>query len=70
MKVMIFIGLIVFAVALATIIQQRFLQKISVNYIALVIGIAIALVPQTNILIENFNSEVFLDLIVAPLLFF
>ncbi|NHL92215.1 sodium:proton antiporter, partial [Lactobacillus helveticus] len=34
MKVMIFIGLIVFAVALATIIQQRFLQKISVNYIA------------------------------------
>ncbi|KRO15060.1 Na+ H+ antiporter [Lactobacillus helveticus] len=70
MKVMIFIGLIVFAVALATIIQQRFLQKISVNYIALVIGIAIALVPQTNILIENFNSEVFLGLIVAPLLFF
>lgn len=67
---MIFIGLIVFAVALATIIQQRFLQKISVNYIALVIGIAIALVPQTNILIENFNSAVFLDLIVAPLLFF
>ena len=70
MKVMIFIGLIVFAVALATIIQQRFLQKISVNYIALVIGIAIAFVPQTNILIENFNSEVFLGLIVAPLLFF
>lgn len=55
MKVMIFIGLIVFAVALATIIQQRFLQKISVNYIALVIGIEIAFVPQTNILIENFN---------------
>nr|WP_255405344.1 cation:proton antiporter [Lactobacillus sp. UMNPBX14] len=55
---------------MATMIQQRFLQKISVNYIALVIGMAIALVPQTNLLIENFNSEVFLGLIVAPLLFF
>ena len=70
MEVMIFIGVLVFAVAMATMIQQRFLQKISVNYIALVIGMAIALVPQTNLLIENFNSEVFLGLIVAPLLFF
>lgn len=69
MEVMIFIGVLVFAVAMATMIQQRFLQKISVNYIALVIGMAIALVPQTNLLIENFNSEVFLGLIVAPLLF-
>lgn len=65
MEVMIFIGVLVFAVAMATMIQQRFLQKISVNYIALVIGMAIALVPQTNLLIENFNSEVFLGLIVA-----
>lgn len=67
---MIFIGFIVFAVAIATIIQQRFLRKISVNYIALAVGMAIALVPKTDILIENFNSEIFLGLIVAPLLFF
>lgn len=70
MRVMIFIGFIVFAVAIATIIQQRFLRKISVNYIALAVGMAIALVPKTDILIENFNSEIFLGLIVAPLLFF
>lgn len=70
MEVMIFIGFVVFAVALATIIQQRFLRKISVNYIAMAIGMAIALVPQTNSLIESFSSEVFLGLIVAPLLFF
>ena len=70
MKVMIFIGFIVFAVAVATIIQQRFFKKISVNYVAMLVGIAIALVPQTNILIESFNSEVFIGLIVAPLLFF
>lgn len=70
MQVMIFIGFIVFVVAVSTIIQQRFLRKISVNYIAMAIGMLIALVPQTNSLIESFSSEVFMGLIVAPLLFF
>ena len=56
MQVVIFIGFIVFAVAFATIIQQRFLKRISVNYIAMAIGAAIALVPQTNSLIESFSS--------------
>lgn len=70
MQVVIFIGFIVFAVAFATIIQQRFLKRISVNYITMAIGAAIALVPQTNSLIESFSSELFMGLIVAPLLFF
>lgn len=70
MQVVIFIGFIVFAVAFATIIQQRFLKRISVNYITMAIGAAIALVPQTNSLIEDFSSELFMGLIVAPLLFF
>lgn len=70
MKVMIFIGLIIFAIAIAKIVQERFFRKVSVNYIVLIIGMAIALIPQTDLLIENFNSEVFLGLIVAPLLFF
>lgn len=70
MQVVIFIGFIVFAVAFATIIQQRFLKRISVNYIVMAIGAAIALVPQTNSLIEDFSSELFMGLIVAPLLFF
>lgn len=48
MKVMIFIGFIVFAVAVATIIQQRFFKKISVNYVAMLVGIAIALVPPNE----------------------
>ena len=60
MQVVIFIGFIVFAVAFATIIQQRFLKRISVNYIAMAIGAAIALVPQTNSLIESFSSELFM----------
>lgn len=70
MQVVIFIGFIVLAVAVATIIQQRFLRKISVNYIAMAIGMVIALVPQTNSLVESFSSEIFMGLIVAPLLFF
>ena len=37
MQVVIFIGFIVFAVAFATIIQQGFLKRISVNYIAMAI---------------------------------
>jgi len=45
MQVVIFIGFIIFAVAFATIIQQRFLKRISVNYITMAIGAAIALVP-------------------------
>ena len=57
MQVVIFIGFIVFAVAFATIIQQRFLKRISVNYIVMAIGAAIALVPQTNSLIEDFSSD-------------
>lgn len=70
MKIMVFIGIIMLAVAASTMIQQRFLKRISVNYIAMALGMLLALIPQTNSLIENFSSEVFMGLIVAPLLFF
>ena len=59
-----------FAVAVANMIQQRLFRKISVNYIAMLIGMAIALIPQTNQIIEGFSSEIFMGVIVAPLLFF
>lgn len=67
---MVFIGIIMLAVAFSTMIQQRFFKIISVNYIAMAMGMILALIPQTNLLIENFSSEVFMGLIVAPLLFF
>ena len=67
---MIFIGIILLAAADSTMIQQHFARKISVNYIAMAIGIVLAIIPQTNSLIESFSSEVFMGLIVAPLLFF
>lgn len=69
MKIMVFIGIIMLAVAFSTMIQQRFFKIISVNYIAMAMGMILALIPQTNLLIENFSSEVFMGLIVAPLLF-
>ena len=70
MNVIVFIGFIMFAVAVANMIQQRLFRKISVNYIAMLIGMAIALIPQTNQIIEGFSSEIFMGVIVAPLLFF
>ena len=70
MNVIVFIGFIMFAVAVANMIQQRLFRKISVNYIAILIGMAIALIPQTNQIIEGFSSEIFMGVIVAPLLFF
>lgn len=70
MKIMICIGIILLAVTASTMIQQHFARKSSVNYIAMAIGIVLAIIPQTNSLIESFSSEVFIGLIVAPLLFF
>ena len=57
---MIFIGIILLAAADSTMIQQHFARKISVNYIAMAIGIVLAVIPQTNSLIESFSSEVFM----------
>ena len=50
---MIFIGIILLAAAASTMIQQHFARKISVNYIAMAIGIVLAIIPQTNLLIES-----------------
>lgn len=56
--------------ALAIIIKRHFFPQVATNYVALVIGIIVALIPFTNHLIAEFHSEIFLGMIVAPLLFF
>ena len=56
--------------ALAIIIKRQFFPQVATNYVALVIGIIVALIPFTNHLIAEFHSEIFLGMIVAPLLFF
>lgn len=52
------------------VINRRWLPRVSVNYVSLLIGIVIAVIPFLNGLVESFNSEVFIGLIVAPLLYF
>lgn len=61
-----------FTLALAaciSIIIAEALHHISVNYISMLIGIVIALVPLLNKQVASFSSEIFMELIVAPLLF-
>jgi len=55
---------------MSIIINRRWLPRLSVNYVSLLIGAMIALVPVLNGLVAKFNSEVFIGLIVAPLLYF
>lgn len=56
------------AASIAMIIQNWLLRKVSVNYIALIIGIILALVLGAKVI--SFQPELFMGLIIAPLLFF
>ncbi|WP_318765115.1 cation:proton antiporter [Lactiplantibacillus carotarum] len=56
--------------AVISIYLSRVLPKISVNYISMIMGAILCLVPVVGGQIEQFSSEVFIGLIVAPLLFF
>lgn len=56
------------AASLAMIIQGWLLRKISVNYISLIIGVILALVLGGKV--AFFKPELFMGLIIAPLLFF
>lgn len=60
---------ILLAVAIANILA-KLLPKISSTYINLVVGIIFGIIPATNHMILGFNNEVFMLLIIAPLLFF
>lgn len=57
------------AAAISIIIAQA-LSRISVNYISMLVGITIALIPFLNQQVAPFNSHIFMEMIVAPLLFF
>ena len=60
---------LIFAAAISIIIAQA-IEKVSVNYISMLIGVIFALIPFLNHQIAPFNSEIFMELIIAPLLFF
>lgn len=57
------------AAALSISLSQVF-PKISVSYISLIIGAVVCLIPAISSHVENFNSDIFIGMIVAPLLFF
>lgn len=69
MELMVSTFTLAIASALSIIIAQAF-NRVSVNYISMIIGIIIALIPFLNRQVAAFDSEIFMELIVAPLLFF
>lgn len=68
MQTVILLGLMFLAASFAMLIQNWLLRKISVNYIALIIGILLALFLGQRVTI--FNPKLFMALVIAPLLFF
>lgn len=56
--------------AVISIFLAQIFQKISVSYISMILGAGIFLVPSLGSRIGEFNSEIFIGVIVAPLLFF
>ncbi|MFL2063359.1 hypothetical protein ACEN4E_08630 [Latilactobacillus sakei] len=60
---------IAIAVAFSNIIA-RYTKHIAGTYINLLMGVIVATIPWMNHLVLGFNNEVFMILILAPLLFF
>lgn len=62
-----------FALAIAaalSIILAQASNKVSVNYVSMAIGIIMGLIPFLNSQVAGFDSHIFMELIIAPLLFF
>ncbi|MGV0168765.1 hypothetical protein ACRYI5_09175 [Furfurilactobacillus sp. WILCCON 0119] len=60
---------IVLTVAIANIIAQL-IPQISNAYVNILMGMILALFPITNHLVPNFDNDVFMIVVLAPLLFF
>ncbi|MFJ6961921.1 MAG: cation:proton antiporter, partial [Lactiplantibacillus plantarum] len=70
MALLISTGVLVVVAMVSIVINRRWLPRLSVNYVSMFIGAGIAVIPFLNGLIEKFNSDIFIGLIVAPLLYF
>lgn len=60
---------LVIAGAISIIIAQA-IEHISVNYISMIVGVVIGIIPYLNSHVASFDTEIFMELIIAPLLFF
>lgn len=70
MGLLISTAVLMVAAMLSIVVNRRWLPRLSVNYVSMLIGAVIAVVPIVNGLVEKFNSDIFIGLIVAPLLYF
>jgi NhaP-type Na+/H+ or K+/H+ antiporter len=61
---------LIVAAALSLILQRHFFKNVAINYIDMLLGAIIALIPWTNHLIAAYNPEIFMGLIIAPLLYY
>lgn len=59
----------VLVAAIVSSIISAFIPRLSINYVSIAIGVAIALIAPLNHLVALFHSEVFMY-IVAPLIYF
>lgn len=69
LEIIILLFELVFFAVISIIIAEIFV-KVSMNYVSLIMGAVLGLLPVTTYDIRSFNPEVFMLLIVAPLLFF
>lgn len=70
MSILISTAIILWAVILSIIASRWIFTKISVNYVYILMGMIVAGIPFLNQSIVRFNAELFMGIIVAPLLFF
>lgn len=69
MSLMISAFILIIAAVISIFLAQVF-SKISVNYISMVLGAGVFLIPSLESYVEKFNSNIFIGIIIAPLLFF
>lgn len=70
MELLISLTVLTVAATISNMVQHHLCPKISVNYLSMLTGCLISLVPFFNHLVGRFDPELFMGLIVAPLLFF
>lgn len=69
MNLMISTFILILAAVVSIFVAQVF-SKVSVNYISMIVGAGIFLIPALGSHVQAFNSDIFIGTIVAPLLFF
>lgn len=70
MEIFLSIGVLSAIATISMIIQRKYLNWLSVNYLSLFLGIICGCIPLLNSSIEAFNSDLFMIVVVAPLLYF